>query len=290
MKKNSIALALFLAVALTTPAVAQSQPETVSVKLTDPSKPAHLSIHIIQGAIEVEGYNGQEVIVQAIPEDDGDMRPERPMPPKAPKAPRAEDDETMDRRAGLTKISGGGRSFSVSESDNEVRVRTNVMHSTEISLKIKVPVRSSLKLQTMGDGDVVVDNIEGELELGNADGSIKATRVAGTVLAQTLDGDIVVEMKKVDASKPMSFSTMDGDIDLTLPSSTKANLKVSTPGGDLYTDFDFDVDQTTERNNESDEDGFKMTIMSKVLARINGGGLEINFKTYDGDVMVRKAN
>ena len=36
----------------------------------------------------------------------------------------------------------------------------------------------------------------------------------------------------------MSFSTLNGDVDVTLPADTKARFKMRTDFGDIFTDFD----------------------------------------------------
>ena len=67
MKKQTIVILLgALAICLAGIAVAQDESvDRVTVQLTDPAKPATLSVGLINGGITVTGYDGKEVIVEA---------------------------------------------------------------------------------------------------------------------------------------------------------------------------------------------------------------------------------
>ncbi len=44
-------------------------------------------------------------------------------------------------------------------------------------------------------------------------------------------------MTRLNAAKAMAFTSLNGVIDVTLPASTRANLKLRSDMGDVYTDF-----------------------------------------------------
>ncbi len=54
-------------------------------------------------------------------------------------------------------------------------------------------------------------------------------------------GEVKAVFKKVDPDEPMSFTAWKGDIDVTLPAAVKANMKMKSDRGDVYTDFDFQI-------------------------------------------------
>ena len=57
-------LALLFALA-TCAALAQDQPDRVSVPFSDPSRPKMLKASVLNGSINVKGYDGKEAIVEA---------------------------------------------------------------------------------------------------------------------------------------------------------------------------------------------------------------------------------
>ena len=71
--KNRIEALSFavLAVALCgNPAAAAPSPQRIAVPLSQPGKPARLELSLIQGGVEIEAYEGKEVVVEARPADE----------------------------------------------------------------------------------------------------------------------------------------------------------------------------------------------------------------------------
>ncbi len=158
-----------------------------------------------------------------------------------------------------------------------------------MNVKLRVPRRTSLKLTTVNAGDIEVRGVEGELELGNTNGPITALDVAGSVVAQTINGDLKVTLRSVAPDKPMSFTNMNGDIDVTLPASVKADLRMRSDVGEILTDFDFETVSSTRKTSEGGEGrGFRLKIEKEVRAQVNGGGPELVFKNFNGDILIRK--
>ncbi len=58
------------------------------------------------------------------------------------------------------------------------------------------------------------------------------------MVAHSTNGKIVASLSRLAAGKSMSFSTFNGDIDVTLPADSKATLKARADNGDIFTDFD----------------------------------------------------
>ena len=56
-------------------------------------------------------------------------------------------------------------------------------------MTIWVPQKFSLKLSTVNNGDITVDNATGELEITNVNGAIKLSQVAGSKAANTLNSN-----------------------------------------------------------------------------------------------------
>src|SRR5258708_5236816 len=182
-----------ITLALCSLAVAQdSTGEKVVVPARNSTRPRKVDVATMHGSVTVKAYNGKDVIVEA-------------------KGPAGSHSQTVD---GMRRIDTGWRGFSVEEEDNVITVRTQL--STSPELTISVPADTSLKLHTM-HGDLNADGVNGEVDVATTNGRVKLTNVSGSILAHSLNGPITVSMDKVDASKPLSFSTMNGTIDVTLP-------------------------------------------------------------------------
>jgi DUF4097 and DUF4098 domain-containing protein YvlB len=174
----------------------------------------------------------------------------------------------------------------VEEENNVVTVR--MQHSQSPALIISVPPDTSLKLHTMY-GEIAVEGVKGELDVDSMNGQITLANVSGSVLANTMNGAMKITMDSVDPGKPLSFSSMNGTIDVTLPADFKANVKLRTDRGKIYSDFDFKLGPgAITQQNDTADGKFKVKMDRTITGAINGGGTEATFKTYNGTIYLRK--
>ena len=84
---------------------------------------------------------------------------------------------------------------------------------------------------------------------------------------------------------------MDGDIDVTLPAGIKADVKMKSQMGDIYSDFDVVMKTAPQRSKETvpaEKGRYRITFDKSIYGAINGGGQEITFNTFNGDIFIRK--
>jgi DUF4097 and DUF4098 domain-containing protein YvlB len=87
----------------------------------------------------------------------------------------------------------------------------------------------------------------------------------------------------------MSFSTFNGDIDLTFPSTLKATLKMKTEQGEIFTGFDVNITSRGPVQKKDAQGGvYKVVVDEWKHGEINGWGPEITMKNYNGEILVRK--
>ncbi|RPJ00730.1 MAG: hypothetical protein EHM31_07425 [Candidatus Aminicenantes bacterium] len=199
-------------------------------------------------------------------------------------------EEKEKKIAGMKQLSGSSSGLEVEEEDNVVQINTQSWKAAT-DLVIQVPVASSLEIQSSMDGAVVVEGVNGEIDINNINGPVTLRNVSGNTLVHTVNGDIDVVLARVAANKPLSFSTMNGDIDVTLPGDVKANLKMKTEQGEVYSDFDIDMTRQPARSEASEktEQGkYRITFDKSLYGVINGGGQEMGFNTFSGDIYIRK--
>jgi hypothetical protein len=304
-----IGLGLIVAAALPAAILAQDVGvERAVVPLSNPAKPALIEVFLIRGGITVKGYEGKDVIVEGrareriIGRRGEAVAPEPvvvigkgalPVPPEPPapagRGSRGRDRDREEKAAGMKRVPAGGSGLSIEEEDNVVSVQTESW-KLAYDLTIQVPSNASLKLETTNDGDILVENVAGELEIENVNGSISLLNVTGSIVTSTVNGEIQVTLLKVAPGKAMSFTTMNGDIDVTLPADVKATVKVKSEQGDIYTDFDLALRKVEAKPDESRKEGgkYRISFDHPVVGDIGGGGPEFQFSTFNGDIYLRK--
>jgi hypothetical protein len=246
-----------------------SAQEKIAVPLSNPNNSGVLKMGIVSGAITITGYNGKEVIVI------GTRRAEKKRKSKP-------------NKYGLKKISNKSMEFSVEEYDNTVKVESTPMAT--IDFEIKVPVNFSLKVSTVNRGFIEVSNIKGAIEVSNVNGKITLKDIRGSVSADTVNGDIVANLLKVTPKTAMAFSNLNGKLDITLPKSIKANVKIKSDRGEIFTDFDLQSKPQKAKvtKGKASKNGvYKVKVENWITGSINGGGPEISFKTFNGDIILR---
>jgi DUF4097 and DUF4098 domain-containing protein YvlB len=272
MKNMKIAGLILLSLIIGTNTFGQTGSiEQLTVPLSSPGKPYSLKVHMVSGSIKVTGYEGKDIIINV--------------------TPRGGDEErSKATESGMKRISSsGGFEVTAKEADNNVTVNTGNPNKA-LDLELKIPQDVKLKLGTVNDGDIVVENVKGELEVNNVNEQILLTNISGSVVANTVNGDVTVTFTSVDPKAPMAFSTLNGDVKVTLPADTKANLKVKSDNGDVFSDFDIDIDKTPSKIDKTVEPGmYKIKKDGWVYGKINGGGPEMMMKNMQGDIYVKKA-
>ena len=272
MKKMKIAGLVLLSLMIGTKSFGQSgSTEQLTVPLSSPGKAYTLKVHLVTGSIKVVGYDGKDIIINVTPRG-------------------GEEEKSRAAENGMKRISAsGGYEVTAKEADNTVTVNTGNPNKA-VDLDLKIPQDVKLKIGTVNDGDIVVENVRGELEVNNVNDEITLTNISGSVVANTVNGDVTVTFNTVDPKAPMAFSTLNGDVKVTLPADTKANLKLKSDNGDVFSDFDIDIDKTPSKVDKTTEPGmYKIKKDDWVYGKINGGGPEMMMKNMQGDIYVKKA-
>ena len=267
----SLVVALVSCVALgAAPARAQAQAgvDRVPVTLSDPSRPALVKASLVTGGITVKAYDGKEVIVEA----------------------RARNHDSSRSDSNMKRIIISSTGLSVEEENNEVRINTD-SYARAIDLTISVPVHTSLKLNAVNSGDIVVTGVDGEMDVDDVNGSVTLNNVSGSAVAHALNGRVLATFNRIN-QKPMAFSSLNGDIDVTFPADLKANLSLKSDRGEIFSDFDVQVQASAPKQTVEDgrKDGgkYRVKIDKTVHGTINGGGPEYQFTNFNGSIYIRK--
>lgn len=274
MKRFRIVFAAALLVAAALPVRAQ---ERVTVPFDDPSMPRKLVVDTMMGGVTVTGYNGQEVIVEVSGDAARRLARQRGNREEIPE--------------GFTRIGPSRAGLDITEENNTVRIR-NAGFPGSGDYNIQVPMETSVSVKTFSK-EIRISNVSGEIEVENMNGGVNIENVSGSIMAHSMNGKIVASLNSVMPDKPMSFSTMNGMIDVTLPADIKANVKMKSQNGEMYSDFDIRVDNAAQaqpqvEDNRAKGGRYRVRTDNSTYGTINGGGPEIQFTTFNGNILIRK--
>jgi hypothetical protein len=211
--------------------------------------------------VNIEGYDGDELLITAIGVKE------------APK--RAEGLKPLYN----TAVDNSGIGLSVTQENNVMRVVKASRHDAKYT--VKVPRKTSVMYEEVNwnGGNLSVANVEGDVEVKLNNSSMKLTNISGPITANTTNGNIVVVFSNLAQDKPSSIRAINGHIDVALPNNTKSNLKMGTHNGEVYTDFEVDI------KNKGD---LKKVGGNTIEGTTNGGGVQLTISTINSDIYLRK--
>ena len=182
----------------------------------DPAKPGTLRLNVASGRIRVHGTKDADitVVTNARPND---------APPR------------KDGLRVLTAVSG----YSVRQKDNDVSLDLGYGRARhgETQFDIGVPPHTAVIISSYS-GDTTCTGLDGDLEIHNSSGRVVLNDVRGGASVETMNGPVTAQITALAPGHPLSFSSMNGQVELHLPKDAKANLQLRTQNGSILTDFD----------------------------------------------------
>ena len=239
-------------------------------------QPLVVIVKNVVGPIRVTGYDGNAVEMHATETVRGDLQA---------------DIERARAQMHLRTESEPGRvAFRVLRTDetSDRRGWGSDGYSIEYEIEVRVPRGATLEVSTVNEGDVIVEDVNGEFQLSNVNGDVRVVRAGGSGTINTVNGDVDASFARAP-SEPTSFTTVNGELDVTFPTSLSAELAFHTLHGDVFTDFDVES-VTTPPEIRRNGGRYVLHTNRNSAFRVGGGGERHSFNTLNGDIFVRKAN
>lgn len=142
------------------------------------------------------------------------------------------------------------------EKEEEVRLLSiNIAGTSKLfrNYVIKIPkglttrFRESYEDSWGKKGVLKIQSLEGELDVNCVDCSLDVSDFSGNIIANNSSSRTTtkIEFSKLDQNKITSINT-DGELEVLLPGDSKANLRMNSVRGNVYTDFD--LKKATEKS------------------------------------------
>ncbi|MCR6654879.1 MAG: DUF4097 domain-containing protein [Opitutus sp.] len=200
------------------PWAAAQNGDATTIKFSDPSKPGTLKLNLNSGDLRIQGSDTDEISV----------------------ATEIQPSSSEQRKDGLRVLTSSA-AYSLHEKDNVVTLSyggSGWGPGPGGDFEITVPRNTNIIVSSSFGGDTVIGGIAGDIELKSLNGEVLLEDVSGGVLVETMNGEIKAVVRELRADKPLSFTSMNGEVDLHLPGEAKANIRLRTHNGSILTDFD----------------------------------------------------
>jgi hypothetical protein len=109
----------------------------------------------------------------------------------------------------------------------------------EVAVEYHVHVPYRVLLGSIGtvNGSVIVRGVEGGGELRSVNGNVEVSNSSGRFSERTTNGDIRLELHELLEGGPMNLETVNGSVLLGLPAGARADLKVLSMNGNVYSEL-----------------------------------------------------
>jgi hypothetical protein len=189
------------------------------LKFSDPTKPGTVRLKIMWGDVTVTGADTPEVTILA----------------------NIKNKNAAERRPDGLRRLDSEITYTAFEKDNVIMVELGggAPHAaTGARLVLTVPRNTSVVVQNSLGGNATVKDVVGDVEIHSLNGEVTLDQINGSALIETMNGEIHAGFARVTEGKPLSFTSMNGEIEVRIPADTKANVRLRTQNGAVYTDFD----------------------------------------------------
>lgn len=153
------------------------------------------------------------------------------------------------------------------------RMNTN-NNDVRVEFTVRVPAGVKFIGHTV-NGEVEADSLASDVTAHTANGKIRIS-TSGWAEAKTVNGSISARVGQTTGRRPIELETVNGGIDLELPAGANATVHASTVNGGISTDFPLMIHgRFTGR---------------EISGTIGQGGQELNLKTVNGSIELRRAD
>ncbi|MBI5386411.1 MAG: DUF4097 family beta strand repeat protein [Verrucomicrobia bacterium] len=209
-----------------------------------------LSVENVNGAIRIESWDRAEVKVDAV---------------KHAKTPEALRDVSIEFNAEADRVSVRTR---------YAREKEDRHNSARVDYRLMVPRRVRIEKLACVNGPIDLERVAGEVQVSTVNGSLKARQFAGSGSFRSVNGGIDIAVSRLDREQGLSFDTVNGQVEVSLPANTKATVNAETVNGSIHSDFDLPIT--------------KHRIGRKLEGELNGGGASIKLHAVNGSLSLKQ--
>lgn len=244
-----------------TAANAVRQDETERFEQTYPlNANGRVSVSNVNGSIVAEAWDRNEVKLVAV--------------------------KTADTKERLTevevKVTASADSFSVETNYDDWKKKNGGdrwRNGGKLTVDYQLMVPRGAVLNEVGtvNGSVTVSDFTNLTKISAVNGTVKATDLRGTADLSTVNGDVIADFNSLDAGSKISLETVNGRVELMIPSDSNATVKADSLNGNISNDLGLPVRKGRYVGRD-------------LYGRIGNGDVRIKLNSVNGDLKVSRKN
>ena len=147
----------------------------------------------------------------------------------------------------------------------------------QVEYRLTVPRNAVLDEIETVNGSISISNAANTTKASAVNGEVRAVNLRGTTSLSTVNGTVVAEFDQLDAASKISLDTVNGQVNLVIPSDANATVKADTVNGSISNDFGLPVRKG-------------QYVGKDLYGRIGSGAVQIRLNSVNGGLSVRRKN
>ena len=174
----------------------------------------------------------------------------------------------------------------VTNTEDSVKIKTNYPQNNNfggnrenstasVEYTLTVPRGARLQGAELVNGSLDLDGLQGDVNASLVNGAVKAERLGGAVKLSTVNGRIAVNASGLENAKGVALNSVNGAIELVVPSGAGANVEASTIHGPITNEFGLieEKGQYVGRN---------------LSGQIGSGGPSVRLNNVNGSISIKR--
>ena len=274
--------------------IKQSEQINETMRFTDQHEDNQVTIFNVYGSIDVEGYAGDEIEVEAVNQVYGTSQ--------------TVVDQGL-KEIGLNFEQHGNRLYIYLDSpftyfdpesgelwhsdtcwrrDDCSRKHVKKDYKYQLDIKVRLPKHLSLEVSAINNGDITVSGVHGKnLNVSNINGAIDMVDVSGQTFVNAINKDINIAYSE-NPTADSEFESINGDLNITFAGQPNAEVVYKTMHGDFYTAYDVSMmAPVVKRTSKQNKHGIHYKLDAESRLQVGDGGPEYRFRTLNGDIKIK---
>lgn len=206
-----------------------------------------LSLDNINGNVEITGWDRSEVQIDAVKS--------------------ARDQQRLDEAS--IEVNGTSDAVHIQTKYPEGRNNNN---PASVHYQLHVPMGARVEEIKLVNGSLKIDHVNGDVSASLINGSVHASELAGRSNLSSVNGSVQAAYTSLSHNSGITIKSVNGSIDLMLPSSPNAQVHASTVSGSIKSDFPLTV-----------KGGF---VGHSIDGTLGSGGTQIELSNVNGSIRV----
>ena len=243
-----------------------------------------LVVKNVFGSITVEGYSGNEVVIEVEKSITADNTKDLELGKKEIQLKVIQDTDRVVLHPDAPYMQFDEEKLRYNWCNND----EDVPYEHRMNFTLKVPNSVKVIVSTVNNGEVHVKNTKGNyVEANNVNGGIDLSNITGKTKVNCVNGDVDISYAQ-NPKVASRYYALNGDINISYQQSLSANISFKSLNGEMFTDFDINKEYVKTNRNEGNKGKPKYKFETRPIVQIGSGQVDFDFETLNGNVFIKK--